>query len=186
VAGRTEEVVVGAEGGSSKPDWQKPLPAMLGVWTAKASLQAAMIIWLCGFVAIVIDIGTGKFCFTGVVIAINIVAIVISRIWAGMYYDTYRYALTDSEIVVEAGVLFFKKTIIPLRRIQNVNVVQGPIMRAYGVKSVLIETAGGVVYQQNASGMNLAEGQIPAPEDADAMADEIMRRVRALRIGGDV
>ena len=182
----TEEGVLVGDGSKDVEGWQKPLAAMKGVWTVKAALQALMFIWLFGWMAIMFDAMSGGFCITGTVILISVLAVIIARAWAGYYYDVYRYRITDSEIAVESGVLFFKKTIIPLRRIQNVNVVQGPIMRAYGVKSILIETAGGVVYQQGASGANLAEGQLVAPPDADALADDIMKKVHNIRIGGDV
>jgi membrane protein YdbS with pleckstrin-like domain len=180
-----EGVIVMGEGSSNHP-WQKPLKAMERVWRAKASLQAVLLIWLCGFFVIFLDLTFGTFCYTGLLLIITFIAILISSYWAHLFYNSYQYYITDSEIVVESGVLFHRKTIIPLRRIQNVNVVQGPIMRIYGVKSILIETAGGVVYQQSAAGTNLAEGQLAAPEDADALADEIMRRVRQLRVGADM
>ncbi len=181
-----EECVLIGDGSKDVEGWQKPLPAMKGVWTVKAALQALMFIWLIGAGFIIVDFLWGSFCVTGTLLGASLLGVIIARAWAGAYYDVYRYRITDSEIAVESGVIFFKKTIIPLRRIQNVNIVQGPIMRAYGVKSILIETAGGVVYQQGASGANLAEGQLAAPPDADALADEIMRKVHRIRIGGDV
>ncbi len=87
---------------------------------------------------------------------------------------------------MEMGVWFRRRTIIPLERIQNINVVQGPLMRVYGVKAIQIETAGGAAYHQGPTGSGLSEGQIPAPEDPDGLAEEIMRRVRAAKSGGGV
>ena len=180
-----EGVLVVGEGQDGHP-WLKPQKMMENVWRAKASLQAVLLIWLCGFFVIFLDLMFGTFCYTALLVGITLVGIMISSYWASLFYNSYRYYVTDTEIVVEFGVLFHRKTIIPLRRIQNVNVVQGPIMRIYGVKSILIETAGGVVYQQGASGTNLAEGQLAAPKDADALAEEIMRMVRRMRVGADV
>ncbi|MBO9128821.1 PH domain-containing protein [Bacillus sp. 165] len=53
----------------------------------------------------------------------------------------WRYAVYAQEIDLHHGVFVTKKTLIPMVRVQHVDVRQGPIMRHYGLASVDITTA---------------------------------------------
>ncbi len=156
---------------------QKPFYDMKGVWFIKATLWGLLFIWIIGLSLIPIDFFSGQPIVTLSCIFLSIILLIIARIWAGLYWGTYFFQIRDSEIVVEFGVLFHKRTIIPFKRIQNVNVVQGPIMRFYGLKSILIETAGGTIYRPGPSGTGLSEGQIPAPENPEELAEMIIQQV---------
>jgi putative membrane protein len=58
-------------------------------------------------------------------------------------YFTLRYRLGPEELVVRKGLIFRSERHIPFSRIQNINLVQGPLHRWFGVADVSIETAGG-------------------------------------------
>src|SRR5690606_23811498 len=58
-------------------------------------------------------------------------------------YVTFRYHVTDDELILDSGVLSRRRRIIPLSRIQNVDVRAKALERICGVASLLIETAGG-------------------------------------------
>ncbi|MEM2977101.1 MAG: PH domain-containing protein, partial [Thermoplasmata archaeon] len=70
----------------------------------------------------------GRSLFISFFIGLSILALVGSFVWARMFYASYRFELRDRDILVESGVLFRKRTYIPYSRIQNVNVLQGPIL----------------------------------------------------------
>lgn len=55
----------------------------------------------------------------------------------------FRYHLTGEELILDSGVFSRRRRIIPLARIQNVDVSEKPLERLCGVASLLIETAGG-------------------------------------------
>ena len=48
----------------------------------------------------------------------------------------------ENELVVEKGVIWRKKNIVPYSKITNVDVSQGPLERALGIASIKIQTAG--------------------------------------------
>jgi putative membrane protein len=57
-------------------------------------------------------------------------------------YLFFRYGLVGDELVLRSGVLSRRHRVIPLARVQNVEVRQGMLQRALGVAEVRVETAG--------------------------------------------
>lgn len=57
-------------------------------------------------------------------------------------YLRFRYAVTSDEIVIHKGVFTYQHRNIPIERIQNIEIEQGPIPRLFGTARVKIETAG--------------------------------------------
>lgn len=58
------------------------------------------------------------------------------------YYDNLRVILTTRELKVHRGVLVREEKSIPLEKITDLAVFQGPIMRWLGLKGIKVETAG--------------------------------------------
>ncbi|MGB0652074.1 MAG: PH domain-containing protein [Thermoplasmatota archaeon] len=84
------------------------------------------------------------------------------------------YTLGKDELVVESGVFIRKKAKIPFSRIQDVTRTQGPIERAFGISTLLVQTAG-------ISGPQGPEGKLRGIIDADAMAETIMAEVKRVK-----
>jgi putative membrane protein len=60
------------------------------------------------------------------------------------FYDRLEVILTRRDLVVRMGVWNRQEKSIPLEKITDVALLEGPIMRAYGVKGLRVETAGQV------------------------------------------
>ena len=58
-------------------------------------------------------------------------------------YFTKRYELTEDHIVVREGLVFKSTRHIPYPRVQNIDTVQNPLHRLFGVVEVRLETASG-------------------------------------------
>lgn len=56
---------------------------------------------------------------------------------------SFRYRFDEGELVIRHGFVFRRVRHIPYERIQNINVIQGPVHRLLGVIEVRIETGGG-------------------------------------------
>ena len=56
--------------------------------------------------------------------------------------NNLRYRLEGSTLRVDGGVFFLFRKSIPLERITDVNLVQGPLMRFCGIWAMQIQTAG--------------------------------------------
>ena len=62
---------------------------------------------------------------------------------AVLKYFVYRYRLAEDEMVVRDGVFTRTERRIPYARVQNIDLVQNPIHRAFKVALVRVETASG-------------------------------------------
>jgi hypothetical protein len=62
--------------------------------------------------------------------------------WLTKYYRTISFTLGKEEVVVEHGVWWRMKHMVPYARVMSVDVVQGPISRRFGLGRVDIHTAG--------------------------------------------
>lgn len=92
-------------------------------------------------------------------------------IWAVLYYKSVVYRLNNTEMTWKRGVLFRKTGIVPYDRITNVDIVQGPIMRLFGIYHLKIDTAGG-------SGKDKSEIRIEGIENPEPLRAMIMDFVR--------
>jgi uncharacterized protein len=58
-------------------------------------------------------------------------------------WKRWRYEIREEEIDLLQGVIYVKRTVIPMVRVQHVDTHQGPILRKYGLTSVMFSTAAG-------------------------------------------
>jgi membrane protein YdbS with pleckstrin-like domain len=71
--------------------------------------------------------------------------------WSKKYFDSIRCELTERRLRVHKGVLFQQEKTIPLDKIQDLSLRHGPLLRALGLCSLRIETAGQSVAQGQAA-----------------------------------
>lgn len=75
-------------------------------------------------------------------------AVILSLIGLSLFFTIklhYRmgYALREQDVLFKAGFLWRSETVIPFKRIQHVEVEQGPIDRLFDLSQVKVYTAGG-------------------------------------------
>jgi len=58
------------------------------------------------------------------------------------YLDSHKCTLTDRNLHVSKGILNQVEKTVPLDRITDLGIVQGPIMRYYDLETLSVETAG--------------------------------------------
>lgn len=103
----------------------------------------------------------------------------ITAFWIQKYYSSISYLFAESEIVVEKGVWWKHKSSVPYNRITNIDIVQGPISRRFGLGKVRVQTAG--YSGTGAYGGRVAEASIFGVENFEEIRDFIMSLVRGLR-----
>jgi membrane protein YdbS with pleckstrin-like domain len=109
----------------------------------------------------------------GILITIPIIAILVFTLyWLPLYYRSIRYELTQTEITWRRGVWFRQNAIVPYSRITNVDIVQGPVMRLFGISSLRIQTAG-------YSAQPNAELRLDGITDPETLRELIMGFVRS-------
>ena len=58
-------------------------------------------------------------------------------------YFSLRYQIRDNELIVTEGIFFRRNRTVPVKRIQNIDLIQNVLHRVFGVAEVRLETAGG-------------------------------------------
>ncbi len=94
------------------------------------------------------------------------------------HYRRLSARLTARAVEVRKGVFFRKESTIPLNRITDVRLHDGPLMRHYKLRGLHVETAG--QSGQNAS----SEGDLVGVIDAVEFRDAILRQ-REAALGGE-
>lgn len=85
----------------------------------------------------------------GIVLFFSIIGIPLIPFWfifgnqiTGRYLGKMRCTLTDKNVRVAKGVLTRVEKTVPLDKITDLGLVQGPIMRLLGLHAISLETAG--------------------------------------------
>ncbi|WP_165356564.1 PH domain-containing protein [Sphingosinicella sp. BN140058] len=85
-------------------------------------------------------------------------------------FRAWGYQRTQDELHVRHGILTEIETVVPLDRVQHIDIAQGPLERACRVSRLVLHTAG------------TANSQVVVPglsrEAAESMRDDIRARIR--------
>jgi putative membrane protein len=86
----------------------------------------------------------GALILTATIVGIPLVPVWFLVGWAitGRYLKSHRCTLTNRSVKVARGVFVKREQTVPLDRITDVALVQGPIMRVFDIEALSIETAG--------------------------------------------
>lgn len=139
------------------------------------TVVVAAVIWLScvGWIFIVEAVDSGMPGFvTYVAIAILIAVVVFILLWVGLYYKSVVYHLNTTEMTWKRGVWFRKTGIVPYNRITNVDIVQGPVMRLFGISHLKIQTAG---FSGNNSTSEISIEGVVEPEPLRALIMDFVR-----------
>ena len=85
-------------------------------------------------------------------------------------YGSWGYALGADELRLTHGLWTHIDTVVPLRRVQHLDVAQGPLERAFGVTRLVLHTAGTMNSQIVLPGLTRAT--------AEGIRDEIRAHIR--------
>ena len=69
--------------------------------------------------------------------------LVLIALWEFAYVKRYEYRITQDTFDIQSGVFSRREREIPFERIQNVDIAQNVVQRAFGLAEVRLETAGG-------------------------------------------
>jgi len=105
-------------------------------------------------------------------------AVSFIALWIPKFFASVNYLFTEAEIVVERGVWWKHKSTVPYNRVTNIDVVQGPISRRFGLAKVRVQTAG---YSATGGGAAIAQAQIFGVTDYEEIRGFVLNQVRGLK-----
>ncbi len=91
--------------------------------------------------------------------------------WVNRYHAALKCRLTDRSVIIGKGVFFRQELTIPLDKIQDISVREGPLLSALGLLSLRIETAG-----QRSAATGKSEADLLGLIDARQIRDQILQR----------
>ncbi|MCZ6705579.1 MAG: PH domain-containing protein [Bacteroidetes bacterium] len=120
---------------------------------------------------------------TGVwILLVSVVGIPLLIFWwilgmyiTGRYLERIECLLTEKSLIVRKGIFVRVEKTVPLEKITDLGMVQGPIMRYLNVEKVTIETAG-----QSAEGALIS---LTGIVDAENFRKQVLTQREALRSG---
>lgn len=98
-----------------------------------------------------------------------VVGVLASLIVPRLRYRFWRYVLTSEELYLERGIFNRVRTIVPLRRVQHLDVSQSVLEREFGLGKLIVHTAG------SRSGDVVLPGL--SNEDAERLRDHVKRYI---------
>ncbi|PSQ97632.1 MAG: hypothetical protein BRD55_01830 [Bacteroidetes bacterium SW_9_63_38] len=101
---------------------------------------------------------------SGTVLGLGLLYVLV---WPRLRYRAWGFALRPEELYMAHGVLNYVRTVVPLRRIQHVDVSQDLIEREYALGRLVVHTAGSRSSDVVIPGLPLGE--------AERIRDEIKR-----------
>ena len=118
-------------------------PRMLRVWYASDAIAIACVALLAVVAwAIVRHLGGDVFWVYLVAGVVELVCVGDLLVSPRVEMATWRYDVTPTDVDLYHGVFVKKRVLVPLVRIQHVQTKQGPVLRANGLASVTVSTAG--------------------------------------------
>ena len=84
------------------------------------------------------------------------------------YYQRLRVVLTNRDLKIHRGILMREEKSIPLEKITDLRLFQGPIMRHFGITGLAVETAG----QTSAGALATVYGIV----DTEGFRDQVLRQ----------
>lgn len=140
-------------------------PAYLTVLRISGAILALVQLAVAGLIAWLVPVPDGAVLIPSLALAIWL-ALVAPR----QRYRRWGYAFGDDRLRVVRGFLFHADTVVPLGRIQHIDLHQGPLMRRWGLAELTVHTAGNHGASVSLPGLTLAT--------AETMREAIRRHIR--------
>ena len=138
-----------------------------------------LLVLIAGFAVLPVLFGTGAdLIIVGLIGGGMLILIVLFVIWVRLYYESMWYELREDEMSWKRGVWFHTTGIVPYNRITNLDIKQGPVMRALGISTLALQTAG-------YSGQAVPEIRIEGMEHAEELREILRSLVRQTGTRGD-
>ena len=143
-------------------------PAQIGVWRTGMAITFLVLLAVAGVAAMSVDapawaVGAGMG-------ALAVAGLAFTVTGPPRRHHRWRYDLIGDELLVERGVHVQVRTVVPLARVQHIDVAQGPLERRAGLSRLVVHTAGTGSSDVAIPGLRLA--------DAEALRDRIRGFIR--------
>jgi uncharacterized protein len=131
--------------GTARPDPSERIdPRAVRAWRVSGAISAGIVfLFAIAFASLAVWL-EWPWWLSAIPIALAIVnALLVVWVIPTIRWRQWRYAVSERDVDLRRGIIIITRTLIPMTRVQHVDTTQGPIMRHYGLASVIIATAAG-------------------------------------------
>ncbi|GGE85199.1 PH domain-containing protein [Sphingomonas prati] len=142
-------------------------PRQVAVLRVRGIANAAALLVAAGIAEVALfanDIPSGIVAGLALIVAAWLILLAPRRAW-----QRWSHAFTTQELHVASGWLTQVHTIVPVARVQHIDLAQGPVERRYGVATLVLHTAGTDHSRVTVPGL--------ARADAESIRDTIRARL---------
>ena len=147
--------------GEEGPAWEKLHPSSFLVTSLQSLPQLALSGGSVGFVTRGADYA----------LQLAIAGMAVALILGFLRWSRFRFQVTPTELRIESGLFERRRRVIPLERVQDVDIERGPLHRLLGLAKARVETGGGGRDEGTLDGIRLAR------------AGELREQLRGVRAG---
>lgn len=138
------------------------------IWTIKLAAFVLLLFFPVFFYDLTLLFSPGSWLPFGVLSGtVLVLGVAYVLAWPRLRYQAWGFALRPEELYTERGVLNHVRTVVPLRRIQHVDVSQDLIEREFALGRLVVHTAG-------SRSSDVVIPGLPLPE-AERIRDEVKR-----------
>ncbi|MCA9702103.1 MAG: PH domain-containing protein [Myxococcales bacterium] len=142
--------------------------------------------------AIIVGLHAAELGGTGALVAVAVVALLLFSALAIFNYLVVRldyrmrwYKVTDRSLRIREGIIHVREMTMTFANIQNISISQGPLQRLFGIADLQVQSAGGgAVAPQPGAGFGMHVGMFRGVDDAEAIRNLMLARLRGLRDAG--
>ncbi|MGQ9479028.1 MAG: PH domain-containing protein [Thermoproteota archaeon] len=156
----------------------KPDPALKRLYYVYLLLSVLILLVPIVFIIIMVPYWEAKLILSWLLMVVCLLIVLPSAVWIHMYYYSVFYTFTDNEIVVEKGIWWKHRSIVPYNRITNIDIRQGPLSRSLGLWELRVQTAG---YHVSSGGYGVAEAVLQGIKNVEEIRGFVLNMVMRLK-----
>ncbi|KAB8287078.1 Bacterial PH domain-containing protein [Bifidobacterium ramosum] len=124
--------------------WQPYPDRIQRMWLASEALQCVFWLAVCAAAAVVCrlnDWWSWQPIVIGLLAAVNVLDFASQPLQTRYKYAFHRFMIDDRFLRIRTGWLFRSTVTVPYNRVQHVDTKQGPLLRRFGLTTIVIHTA---------------------------------------------
>jgi uncharacterized membrane protein YdbT with pleckstrin-like domain len=118
------------------------------------------------------------------ILAVNLVMLGVTLVALRLDWELRDYLIGSRSLRLRQGAFVQRELTLSYANVQNVEVIQGPIERLFGFKSLVVTTAGGSRSKAGERGAQNHEARLVGLEDAEAVRDLVLGALKQHRDAG--
>ncbi len=120
----------------------------------------------------------------GLILSVTLASLAVSLVVLRLDWELRDYLIGSRSLRLREGAFVQRELTLSYANVQNVEVMQGPLERLFGFKSLRVSTAGGSRGKPGERGAPSHEARLVGLEDAEAVRDLVLGALRQQRDAG--